>query len=86
MGCELFQFADSQPHAAYSVLTHGLTVNGTIWQEQLLLLRNLLSPLEDMPPSVTRMKVRPNLTGKEPSNAQEKCFCFACAKWWPKLG
>ena len=55
-------FADSQPHAAYSVFTHGLS------SKWLYLCRTVrhLQPLE----STIRFNLLPPLTGKDPPNDQ----------------
>ena len=67
---KLSQFADSQPQAAYSVLTHGLYSKWNYLARTTPAIEDLLSPLED----AIRTKVLPKLTGKEPPNAQERCL------------
>ena len=66
----LSQFADSQPHAAYSALTHGLYSKWNYLARTTPTIENLLSPLED----AIRMKILPRLTGRDAPNDQERCL------------
>ena len=66
----LSQFADSQPHAAYSALTHGLYSKWNYLARTTPAIENLLSPLED----AIRMKILPRLTGRDAPNDQERCL------------
>ena len=66
----LSQFADSQPHAAYSALTHGLYSKWNYLARTTPDIENLLSPIED----AIRMKILPKLTGREAPNDLERCL------------
>ena len=64
----LSMFADSQPHAAYSALTHGLTSKWNYLSRTTPDIDHLLQPLEDS----IRSKLFPKLTGRDPPSDQER--------------
>ena len=66
----LSMFADSQPHAAYSALTHGLYSKWNYLARKTPDIEHSLLSLEDF----IRMKLFPKLTGREPPNDQERCL------------
>ena len=64
----LSEFADSQPHAAYSALTHGLTSKWTYLSRTTPNISGLLQPLEDKITTV----LLPKLTGREAPRKKER--------------
>ena len=64
----LASFADSQPHAAYSSLTHGLSSKWSYICRTTSNISHLLQPLE----MAIRTKLLPKLTGREPPSDQER--------------
>ena len=64
----LASFADSQPHAAYSSLTHGLSSKWSYICRTTSNISHLLQLLE----TVIRTKLLPKLTGREPPSDQER--------------
>ena len=63
----LSEIAKSQPHAAFSALTHGLQSKWTYLSRVIPNIRDELSPLDD----VLRSKLHPALTGRPPPNDLE---------------
>ena len=61
-------FADTQPHAAYSSLTHGLSSKWSYICRTTSNISHLLQPLE----TAIRTKLLPKLTGREPPSDQER--------------
>lgn len=61
-------FAESQPHAAYGALTHGLTSKWTYLCRTTPNIATLLAPLDE----VIESKLLPNLTGRDPPCEQER--------------
>ena len=68
----LSEIAKSQPHAAFSALTHGLLSKWTYLSRVLPNISHLLVPLD----SVLRSELLPTLTGRPPPNDLE-CALFA---------
>ncbi len=66
----LTNIADSQPHAAYSILTHGLYSKWNYIARTTPGIEHDLQPLED----TLRMNLLPKLTGKEPPGDAERCL------------
>ena len=66
----LTNIADSQPHAAYSALTHGLYSKWNYIAQTTPGIEQDLQPLEDS----IRMKLLPKLTGREPPCEVERCL------------
>ena len=60
--CNLTAIARTQPHAAYSALTHGLSSKWTYLCRTVPNISNLLKPLDD----ILQTKLIPALTGKSP--------------------
>ena len=70
---KLTLFADSQPHAAYGALTHGLTSKWNYLTRTTPDIHHLLQPLED----TIRTKLLPKLTGREaPSDPERGLFAL----------
>ena len=65
---KLASFADSQPHAAYSSLTHGLSSKWSYVCRTTPNISHLLQPLE----TAIRTKLLPKLIGREPPNDQKR--------------
>ena len=63
----LTEFTKSQPHAAYSALTRGLTSNWSYVTRTTPSISHLLQPMED----VIREKFVPTLTDRPPPNDVE---------------
>ena len=61
-------FAKTQPHAAYSAFTHGLTLLWSYLTRTTPEIEHLLQPLED----IIRMKLIPELTDRAPPNDVER--------------
>jgi hypothetical protein len=70
--CKLTTIAKTQPHAAYSALTHGLSSKWTYLSRTVPNISNLLKPLDD----TLRTKLIPTLTGRPPPSDLE-CALFA---------
>ena len=70
--CNLTTIAKTQPHAAYSALTHGLLSKWTYLCRAVPNISNLLKPLDD----ILRTKLIPALTGRPPPSDLE-CALFA---------
>ena len=70
--CNLTTIAKTQPHAAYSALTHGLSSKWTYLCRAIPNVSNLLKPLDDS----LRTKLIPTLTGGPPPSDLE-CTLFA---------
>ena len=70
--CNLTTIAKTQPHAAYSALTHGLSSKWTYLSRTIPNISNLLKPLDD----TLRTKLIPTLTGRPPPSDLE-CALFA---------
>ena len=70
--CNLTTIAKTQPHAAYSALTHGLLSKWTYLCHAVSNISNLLKPLDD----IFRTKLIPALTGRPPPSDLE-CALFA---------
>ena len=70
--CNLTAIARTQPHAAYSALTHGLSSKWTYLCRTVPNISNLLKPLDD----ILQTKLIPALTGKSPPSDLE-CALFA---------
>ena len=70
--CKLTTIAKTQPHAAYSALTHGLSSKWTYLCRTVPNISNFLKPLDD----ALRTKLFPALTGKPPPSDLE-CVLFA---------
>ena len=68
----LTTIAKTQPHAAYSALTHGLSSKWTYLSRTVPNICNLLKPLDD----TLRTKLIPTLTGRPPPSVLE-CALFA---------
>ena len=68
----LTTIAKTQPHAAYSALTHGLSSKWTYLCRTVPNISNLLKPLDD----ILRTKLIPTLTGRPPPSDLE-CALFA---------
>ena len=66
----LMDFARSQPHAAYSAITKGLTSTWSYMIRTTSAISHLLQPMEE----VIREKFRPALTGWPPPNDLERCL------------
>ena len=64
----LSSIAESQPHAAYASLTHGLSSKWSYLSRTVPNISHLLQPLED----TLKSKLIPQLTGKEPPNDLER--------------
>ena len=64
----LSMFADSQPHAAYSALTHGLTSKWNYLSRTTADIDHLLQLLENS----IRSKLFPKLTGRDPPSDHER--------------
>lgn len=70
--CNLTTIAKTQPHAAYSALTHGLLSKWTYLCRAVPNISNLLKPLDD----ILHTKLIPALTGRPPPSDLE-CALFA---------
>ncbi len=68
----LSSIADTQPHAAYAALTHGMVGRWTYLARTIPNIGHLLQPLED----IIRTQLIPALTGRAPPNDNE-CELFA---------
>ena len=64
------KFADSQPQAAYSALTHGLYSKWNYLARTTPGIEHDLQPIEDF----IRSELLPKLTGREPNNDPERCL------------
>ncbi len=64
----LASIADSQPHAAFSALTHGLYSKWNYLARTTPDIKQDLQPLED----IIRIKLLPKLTGREPAHETER--------------
>ena len=66
----LADIADSQPHAAYSALTHGLTSKWNHLSRTTPKIESFLQPVED----AIKMTLLPKLFGKDAPNDLERCL------------
>ncbi len=66
----LTNIAESQPHAAYSVLTHGLYSKWNYIARTTPGIECSLKPFED----TVRLKLIPKLTGREPPRDANRCL------------
>ncbi len=66
----LSQFAETQPHAAYSALTPGIYSKWNYLTRTTLAIENLLTPLEES----IKLKLISKLTGRVPLNNQEDSY------------
>ena len=73
----LAEFADSQPHASYSALTHGLSSKWNYLSRTTPNIQSSLQPLEDS----IKTKLLPKLVGRDAHNDLERCLFSlpACA-------
>ena len=74
--CNLTTIAKTQPHAAYSALTHGLSSKWTYLSRTIPNISNLLKPLDD----TLRTKLIPTLTGRPPPSDLECALCALPAR------